>query len=166
MYGWWHSLAVVTLLAPTVYTANIIPKNERCVTAVYTALNYVSFIGEPKAGLWLARCQNSLKVTSIYAGAEIYCDEKERAAGFAQLNTLCQESANVGLIPRQNVAENLTKESIEQMRRVEFGEVPRNGQLDYPVLLSTAYYNRTFRTIVGFLRTLAQTQQGCEKKES
>jgi hypothetical protein len=164
MYGWWHSLAVVTLLAPTVYTASIIPKNERCVTAVYTALNSLSFVGEPTVGLWPIRCQNQLKVTSIYAGAEVYCDEDERAAGFAQLNALCQESANFGFLPRQNVAENLTEDNIKQMRRVEFGEVARHEDLDYPVLVSWAYFDRTFRTIVSSLKSLVHSRQRAGKK--
>lgn len=94
MYGWCHIL-FTTLLAQTVYTASILPKNERCVTAAYTALNYLSFAGEPTTGFWQTRCQNHLKVTSIYAAAKVYCDEDEKSAGFAQLDTLCRSSANI-----------------------------------------------------------------------
>lgn len=148
---------MTALLVQTVYTASILPKNERCVTAVYTALNYLSFEGEPTTGLWQTRCQNCLKVTSIYAAAEIYCEEEERIAGVAQLDNLCRSSANVELSPRQTVAENLTEEKIKQMDIVEFQEIPRTDVLGSPVLISPAYYDRVFRTIV---RVSALTAKG------
>jgi ferric-chelate reductase len=148
MYGWCHIVFTTALLAQTVHTASILPKNERCVTATYTALNYLSFAGETTTGFWQTRCQNRLKVTSIYAAAEVYCDEDERIAGFAQLDELCRSSANIELLPRQTVAENLTKEKIKQMEIVDFLGTPRDEVLDSPVLISSAYYDRVFRTIV------------------
>lgn len=153
MYNWWYSVLIVTLLAQRLYAASFIPKNERCVTAVYTALNYISFTGEPTAGLWQSRCQNRLKVTSIYAAADIYCEDDERLSGFAQLNRLCREKANIELLSRQTVAENLTDERIRHMKVVEFHEIPRSELLDYLVMVSPAYYDRTFRTIVSIFRT-------------
>lgn len=139
---------MTALLVQTVYAASILPKNERCVTAAYTALNYLSFEGESRTGFWQTRCQNRLKVTSIYAAAEIYCNEDEKIAGFAQLDELCRTSANIELLPRQTVAENLTEEKIKQMKIVDFYAVPRDEVLNSPVLISSAYYDRVFRTIV------------------
>lgn len=150
MYGWRQLLAVLTLLTHTVFAARTIPKNEQCVTAVYTALNYVSFVGEPLVGMWPMRCQNYLEVTSIYVAAEIYCTDDERVAGFAQLDTECLKNAYVNFLSRQNVAENLTDEKIQHMKIVEFDELPEDS-IDYPVLVSLDFYDRTFHTIVGSL---------------
>lgn len=99
-------------------------------------------------GFWQTRCQNRLKVTSIYAAAEVYCDEDERKAGFAQLDKSCRSSANVELLPRKTVVENLTEEKIKQMEIVEYLAIPRSEVLGSPVLISSAYYDRVFRTIV------------------
>lgn len=147
MHGWLHIILATTLLVQTVYTAGV-PKNERCVTAAYTALNYLSFEGDPATGFWQTRCQNRLKVTSIYAAAEVYCDEHERIAGFAQLDRLCRSSANVGLLSRKAVAENLTEERIKQMDIVDPLTTHRGDILNFPVLIAAASYDRVFRTIV------------------
>lgn len=106
---------MTALLVQTVYAASILPKNERCVTAAYTALNYLSFEGESRTGFWQTRCRTS---------------------------------ANIELLPRQTVAENLTEEKIKQMKIVDFYAVPRDEVLNSPVLISSAYYDRVFRTIV------------------
>ncbi|KAH8693940.1 putative plasma membrane ferric-chelate reductase [Talaromyces proteolyticus] len=135
------------LLSHYVRAASVISENERCVTAVYTGLDYVSFAGEPAYGLWENRCQNPLKVASIYAAAEKYCGETEQTAGFAKLDIFCLDLAYMKFLPRENVAENLTKESVEMMRVVRFQEVSRSERINYPVLLSPAYFDRTFRTI-------------------
>lgn len=138
----------VILLVQAVYAANIIPKNVRCVTAVYTALGYVSFTGEPAVGAWDIRCRNSLMVTSIYAAAEEFCEKDEQTAGFAQLNSYCETVAHTGLLPRENVAENLTDDGVRKMRVVEFHELSRANKINYPVRISPAHYGRTFKTIV------------------
>lgn len=148
MYGWCHTVLTTALLVQTVHAASILPKNERCVTAAYTALNYLSFEGEPTTGFWQTRCQNCLKVTSIYAAAEIYCNEDEKTAGFAQLDALCRSSANIELLPRHTVAENLTEEKIKHLEVVDFWTPPRDEIFGSPVLISSAYYDRVFRTIV------------------
>jgi hypothetical protein len=115
---------------------------------VYTALGYVSFTGEPAVGAWNIRCHNPLMVTSIYAAAEEYCGGKEQTAGFVQLNSYCEKLTHTGLLPRENVAENLTDENVRKMRVVEFQELSRTIKTDCPVLVSPAYYGRTFNTIV------------------
>ncbi|KAF5862206.1 hypothetical protein ETB97_011911 [Aspergillus alliaceus] len=125
------------------------PLSERCVTAVYTAYDYVTFTtpAEVAPGLWGSRCQNTYKVTSIYAAADLYCEPYERSVGFAQFQSYCQQFAQVDLIPREALAANLTEDSISRMRIVDFGEVPRSDPADYPVLLSATFYRRVFRTI-------------------
>lgn len=155
MYSLWYLVAVVALLARTLDAANIIPISERCVTAVYTALNYISFVGEPTAGLWQTTCQNRLKVTSIYAASEVYCREDEILAGFTRLNNLCCDTANIELLSKHSVADNLTDERLRQMKIVDFQEVLRGELLDFPVLLSPTYYDRTFRTVVSTTQTSA-----------
>lgn len=127
--------------------SQIIPPNERCVTAVYTAYEYLSFSRQPNKGLWAPRCRNRLHVLSIYAASDLYCSDAEREAGFAQLDDQCRQYAGVDLIPRQEFAPNLTHEAISQMRVVEFGELPKKGPLDTPILISKSYYSRVFRTI-------------------
>ncbi|PYH96649.1 FRE family ferric-chelate reductase [Aspergillus ellipticus CBS 707.79] len=139
----WLSLLVYLALA----SGSLLPDNERCVTAVYTALGYISFAGEPAGGFWETRCQNPLKVTSIYASSDVYCQPEERTAGFAQLARECQEFGNLGLIPREQLAEHLTREALRRMPVAEFQEIPRNQRMKVPVLLSPSYYDRTFQTI-------------------
>jgi ferric-chelate reductase len=128
--------------------ATSLPKDERCVTAIYSAYNYISFAGVPIKGMLDTRCQNQLKVTSIYAASQIYCSDRECAAGLAQLVVECRKFGNQKLLPRDKVAENLTEDAIQTMRKVGYLELPRAEPIDTPVLLSASYFNRMFNTIV------------------
>lgn len=165
----WPTMLLVSCLIILLHLQNalsqIIPPNERCVTAVYTAYEYLSFSGQPNKGLWAPRCRNRLHVLSIYAASDLYCSDAEREAGFAQLDDQCRQYAGVDLIPRQEFAPNLTHEAISQMRVVEFGELPKKGPLDTPILISKSYYSRVFRTIVrkpgGLMQYHMLTKTGC-----
>lgn len=125
-----------------------VSKDELCVTAIYSAYNYISFEGDPATGMWDTRCRNSLKVTSIYASSEAYCRDDERLNGLAQLAKLCQEFDHSELLSRDDVAVNLTKEAIHDMRIVDYLELSRADSQDTPVLLSPSYFHRMFNTIV------------------
>ncbi|KAJ5592086.1 hypothetical protein N7537_008990 [Penicillium hordei] len=124
-------------------------EDELCVTAVYTAYNYISFVGVPATGKrrWESQCQNPLKVASIYAASEIYCNERERAVGLTQLAEQCQEFGNLELLSREAVAENLTEDAIKNMKRVDYQELPRGEPADAPVLLSASYFGLMFNTL-------------------
>lgn len=135
------------LLLVPVALADVLTPSQYCVTAVYTAYNYLTFAG-PGEGFYLSKCQNLLEVTSIYASSELYCRPDELASGFASLESLCQEWAHSSLIPREQVAANLTKDAVRHMREVELGEIPRTKLMEEPLLISSTYFDRTFRTIV------------------
>lgn len=124
--------------------------DELCVTAVNTAYNYISFVGVPTTGKgkWELQCQNPLKVASIYAASEIYCNERERAVGLTQLAEQCQEFGNLELLSREAVAENLTEDAIRNMKRVDYQELARGEPADAPVLLSASYFGLMFNTLV------------------
>lgn len=125
-----------------------IPKDERCVTAVFSAYNYISFAGIPPKPLWQSRCRNPIKVTSIYAASDVYCTDHEREKGLAQLADECLEFGQVELISREEVAGNLTEDAVRNMRRVDYLELSRADPIDVPVLLSPTYYDLMFNTIV------------------
>jgi hypothetical protein len=125
-----------------------IPKDEQCVTAVYSAYNYISFAGLPPKPLWHSRCRNALKVTSIYAASELYCNEHERTIGLVQLADQCRKFGNEELLSRDEVAENLTEDAIRNMKVVDYQELSRADPIDVPVLLSELYYSLMFNTIV------------------
>lgn len=132
-----------------------LPQEEQCVTAVYSTYNYITFAGTPAGGLWDTRCQNPLKVASIYAASETYCRDSERAAGLAQLASFCEEFGHVELLPRDAVAENLTEDAIRNMRIVDYLELSRGDPVETPVLISASYFNVMFNTLVRsqFVRT-------------
>ncbi|KKK12527.1 hypothetical protein AOCH_000063 [Aspergillus ochraceoroseus] len=130
----------------SVASANVIPANERCVTAIYTAYTYIAFSGEFEKG-WQSHCQNPLEVTSIYASSDIFCQPAERSAGLAQLASICKSYGHVDLLPRESVAENLTGDAISSMKVVNYLEIPRKSLVDAPVLLSPSYYQSVFRTV-------------------
>ncbi|CAG8879746.1 unnamed protein product [Penicillium salamii] len=123
------------------------PKDELCVTAVFSAYNYISFAGTPPKPLWHSRCRNALKVTSIYAASEVYCSEQARAQGLAELADQCREFGHEELLSRDEVAENLTEDAIRNMRRVDYLELSRADPVDVPVLLSATYYDLMFNTL-------------------
>lgn len=141
------SLALILNAYPVV--SSIIPSDERCVTAIYTAYGYITFAGSPSVGFWDTRCQNALKVTSIYASTQVHCSDSEQAAGISQLAALCRQIPHLDLIPRDQLAINLTTDAIQRMRTVDYQELPGNVPVDAPILLSSSHYDRTFRTIVG-----------------
>ncbi|OQE76354.1 hypothetical protein PENNAL_c0067G01778 [Penicillium nalgiovense] len=125
-------------------------EDERCVTAVCSAYNYISFVGLPTKGkdIWVSQCRNPLKVASIYAASEIYCNERERGIGLTQLAGQCQEFGNLELLSREALAENLTDDAIRNMKTVDYQELSRGEPADTPVLLSAAYFDLMFNTIV------------------
>ena len=127
--------------------ARSIPREGRCVTAVCTALNYVSFSAVPNTGYWDTICHNPLKVTSIYAASETYCRGNDLAFGLCELEKACRDSGH-NLLPRKALGENLTHEALQRMRKVDYLEVPRMEFLNEPVLVSQSYFDRVFRTIV------------------
>lgn len=141
--GW-----LVVFLGALSASGNFLPVDERCVAAIYSAFNYISFAGIPAAGMWATRCQNPLQATSIYASSEVYCAEDERVAGLQALKSQCEEFGHCQLLPREAVAGNLTEDVIRDMRRVEYMEIPRGEAIDTPVLLSADYFGRMFKTIV------------------
>lgn len=132
-------------------------KDELCVTAIFSAYNYISFQGDPAKGMWDTRCRNPLKVISIYASSETYCRDGERAIGLAQLAKLCREVGHGELLSRDAVAENLTKEAIRTMRFVDYQELSRADFQGTPVLLSASYFHRMFNTIVRINRYRGMT---------
>ncbi|KAF9884620.1 hypothetical protein FE257_001442 [Aspergillus nanangensis] len=136
-------LSSIVILA----TAQVIPQNQLCINAVYTAYGYISFSGSPAKGFWQTRCQNVLEVTSIYAAAEVYCRPEERDAGFPEMQTFCRQYTGLDMIPREQLAENLTEDAIHHMRVVNYLEVPRRQRLDAPVLVSRSFYQSTFDTL-------------------
>lgn len=142
LLGW-----LIVALGACYTQASDLPKDERCVTAVYSAYNYISFAGIPALGMWDTRCQNPLKVASIYAASEVYCRDRERVAGLAQLATFCEEFGHRQLLPREAVAENITENAIRNMRIVNYLELSRAQAVDTPVILSASYFNRMFNTI-------------------
>ncbi|KAI9932327.1 hypothetical protein ASPWEDRAFT_182854 [Aspergillus wentii DTO 134E9] len=134
------------LLIPYVYSSTLLPE-ERCVTAVYTAYNYISFTGLPAEGFWETRCQNPLKVTSIYAASQVYCSPLEQFHGLNQLESFCREFGHVGLLPREQLTDNLTDDAVDRMMVVEYRQLPKKEAVDVPVLISKDYYDVTFKTI-------------------
>jgi ferric-chelate reductase len=137
-------------LSAALASANVLPVNERCVTSVHTAYGYIAFSSSPSNGHYQTKCEDPLKVTSIYASAEIYCQPDERESGIKGLEKLCR-GLGFELIPREKLAENLTEGAISRMRDVDYFEVPASGPVDAPVLLTRAHYDRVFKTIVGWV---------------
>ncbi|KAJ5552043.1 hypothetical protein N7535_000010 [Penicillium sp. DV-2018c] len=121
-------------------------ENERCVTVVSSAYNYISFTGFPSKGIW-SGCQNRLKVASIYAASDIYCNEQERSTGFSLLAKQCEGADNEGLLSREAVAEYLTDDAIRKMRRVGYQELSPGEPSDAPVIISASYFENMYKTI-------------------
>ncbi|KAL4863818.1 hypothetical protein BDV12DRAFT_177032 [Aspergillus spectabilis] len=134
------------LILATSVSSSILPVNERCVTAVYTAYTYITFAGRYSRKHLEARCENPLQVTSIYASSDVFCQLHERSVGISQLEGICRD-AGLELIPREQLAENLTEDGIKQMRTVDYLELPVDQVVDVPVLLSPLHYRRVFSTL-------------------
>ncbi|RDW76810.1 ferric reductase family protein [Aspergillus mulundensis] len=126
--------------------SSIVPVNERCVDSITTAYTYVTFAGSPSRKFLEQRCRNPLAVTSIYASADIYCRPNEREAGIRRLEWMCEE-ADLELLSREKVKENLTEDAILHMRRVDYLELDMGTPVRYPVLLSAEHYRRVFLTM-------------------
>ncbi|KAJ5779914.1 hypothetical protein N7457_005074 [Penicillium paradoxum] len=122
---------------------------ERCVTTVFSAYNYISFAGLPMKG-WEAGCRNPLKVASIYAASDIYCNEQERAIGLAQLAEQCEQFVSQELLSREAVAEHLTADAIRNMRTIDYQELSGTEPVIMPVLLSASYFELMFKTITSW----------------
>ncbi|KAJ5704275.1 hypothetical protein N7493_011413 [Penicillium malachiteum] len=127
-----------------------LPVDERCVTAIYSAYNYITFSGTPATGMWDTRCQNPLKVASIYAASEVYCQDADGAAGLAQMAAGCEEYGHRQLLPREAVAENLTRDALRAMRVVHYLELTRSDVMDTPIMISPSYFQQVYATIASW----------------
>ncbi|PLN83898.1 FRE family ferric-chelate reductase [Aspergillus taichungensis] len=141
----WPVHGCIFLLLICVGTAAVL---EHCVQAVDTAYGYITFVGSQPKDVWHLRCQNPLRVTSVYAASEVYCNPSENVAGQAWLTSSCQEFAGLELIPREQLATNLTDDAIRHMRVVAFGDISRREPVNFLVMLSSSYFERAFKTIV------------------
>ncbi|KAJ5746842.1 uncharacterized protein N7511_008538 [Penicillium nucicola] len=139
LLGW-----LVLIFAQSVWANH---QEEQCVSAVFSAYNYIAFAGFPTKGTWDIRCRNPLQVASIYAATEIYCDETQRAAGLTRLAADCQKFGHKELLPRDAVAENLTDDAIRNMRKVDFQELSRALPVNEPIIISQSYFDLVFNTI-------------------
>ena len=137
----------ILLLLISVGTATVL---EHCVQAVDTAYGYITFAGSPPKDVWHLRCQNPLRITSVYAASGVYCNPSENAAGQAWLTSSCQEFAGLEIIPREQLAANLTDDTIRHMRVVEYGDILRWEPVDFLVMLSSSYFDRAFQTVVSW----------------
>ncbi|KAL2856444.1 ferric reductase like transmembrane component-domain-containing protein [Aspergillus pseudoustus] len=139
-------VALSLTLCAALAAANVLPVNERCVTSIQTAYGYIAFATSPSNGHYQTKCEDPLKVTSIYAASDVFCKPDERATGIRALETLCRE-LGFNLIPREQLAENLTEDAIHHMRSADYSELSPADPVDVPVLLTAAHYSRVFRTI-------------------
>ncbi|KAL4877944.1 ferric reductase like transmembrane component-domain-containing protein [Aspergillus karnatakaensis] len=126
--------------------SKVLPVDERCVTAVYTAYTYITFAGRYSRKYLEARCENPLQVTSIYASSDIHCQPHERSIGLSQLEGVCRD-AGLELIPREELAENLTEDALKLMHKVDYLELSGGDVMDKPVLLTPEHYRRVFLTL-------------------
>ncbi|KAJ6118067.1 hypothetical protein N7471_013944 [Penicillium samsonianum] len=122
-------------------------QDERCSTR-HTTTYHLLAIPQKGKDIWESQCRNPLKVASIYAASEIYCNEQERAIGLTQLANQCQKVGNLELLSRDAVAENLTEDAIRHMKTVDYQELSRGEPADAPVLLSASYFDLMFNTLV------------------
>ena len=145
MPAMWPVHWCILFLLISVGTATVL---EHCVQAVDTAYGYITFAGSPPKDVWHLRCQNLLRITSVYAASGVYCNPSENAAGQAWLTSSCQEFAGLELIPREQLAANLTDDAIRHMRVVAYGDILRREPVDFLVMLSSSYFDRAFQTVV------------------
>jgi len=127
---------------------NALDKNQYCVDAVYEALSSLSFEGSSADAYWESTCQNPLKVGTIYASATRYCTNREISAGTALLEKYCLEYGELGLLPYSNFKLNLTEEYLSSLRVIDYEEIPATENVTAVVLISTSYFEASFRTIV------------------
>jgi hypothetical protein len=132
---------------PIVYS-KITPDSARCVTSIYSAYGDLTFASVGSSSYYEALCQNPLEVISIYAASTVYCQHSDLQAGITYLSNRCEQYGGIQLLPWSDLSTNLTQLAIDQMKVIDYGEVPAAEVLNVSVLISKSYFDLTFETEV------------------
>jgi hypothetical protein len=141
-----QTVAALALLGSSLTDA--LNKDQYCVDAVYEALSSLSFEGSSADVYWESTCQNLLKVGTIYASAKRYCTDHEISAGTALLRKYCLEYGKLELLPYSDFQTILTEDYLSSLRVIDYEEIPATENVTAVVLISTTYFEASFRTIV------------------
>lgn len=134
------ALGILLLAACPVSALDGITPQQACAQAVMTAYNYLSFVGNYTGQDF---CQNPLKVDSINAAFTVHCSPRDVQTSVHLLDTFCQHHA----LPASDWVYDPIK--VSQLKVVEFGDFRRKfDRLSEPVMISEAFYDRSFRTLV------------------
>ena len=120
--------------------AEEVKESEICAESISAALLTLSFSGNQSV------CTNRLQTYSIYAAIKQYCAEPEIGPGLEQINKNCE-----GIFsrrPYEEVEPDLTDAYIRSLRVVSFQEIPPTEVLDTAVLISRAYFDAAYQTVV------------------
>ncbi|KAL1966474.1 hypothetical protein VTN77DRAFT_4396 [Rasamsonia byssochlamydoides] len=137
-------LSVVLTLGVSFTRADEVSDEERCVEAIFEAYTHLSFTGSHSQPFLVDSCLNPLRTWSIYASVKVFCVPDEIQPGLRHINEPCQ--GEMSRTPYADIAPALTEDYIRSLRVVDYAEVPKDVELDTPVLISRAYYEAAFRT--------------------
>ncbi|KAK1240457.1 hypothetical protein MKX07_004485 [Trichoderma sp. CBMAI-0711] len=141
------SLLLVGLFASHALSSTI-SVDQECVSAVFSILGGLNFVGVGYGKYYVANCQNPLKVASIYAVSKTYCPPSDLDPGLEYVKSLCRKYGGAELISEADVAANLTDEAISQYPILDQTDDLVSTNLTTPVLISKNWFDLGFKTEV------------------
>ncbi|TFB00153.1 Ferric reductase transmembrane component 3 [Trichoderma ghanense] len=139
------SLLLVGLFSSHALSSTI-SVDQECVSAVFSILGGLNFVGIGYGNYYVASCQNPLKVASIYAISKTYCPPSDLDPGFDYLKTLCRKYGGAELLPEEDVAANLTDEAVNGFPVLDQADTRVMTNLTTPVLISRDWFDLGFKT--------------------
>ncbi|KAL7808709.1 ferric reductase NAD binding domain-containing protein [Trichoderma gracile] len=120
--------------------------DQECVSAVFSIVGGLNFVGVGYGMYYVANCQNPLKVVSIYAVSKTYCPPSDLDPGIEYVKSLCQKYGGAELISEADLAANLTDEAISQYPVLDQTDDLVLTNLTTPVLISKEWFDLGFKT--------------------
>ncbi|PTB72244.1 hypothetical protein M440DRAFT_1472909 [Trichoderma longibrachiatum ATCC 18648] len=139
------SLLLVGLFSSHALSSSI-DVDQECVSAVFSILGGLNFVGIGYGSYYVSNCQNPLKVASIYAVSKTYCPSSDLDPGLNYVRSLCRLYGGAELLPEAEVAANLTDEAISSFPVLDQTDDAVLTNLTMPVLISKAWFDLGFKT--------------------
>jgi hypothetical protein len=149
------SLLLVGLFASHALSSTI-NADQECVSAVFSIVGGLSFVGVGYGKYYVANCQNPLKVASIYAVSKTYCPPSDLDPGIEYVKSLCRKYGGAEPLSEADVAANLTDEAISQYPILDQTDDLVSTNLTTPVLISKHWFDLGFKTEVSFLGLISR----------
>lgn len=120
--------------------------SQYCFYSIYDPLESLTWAKHGSSKAKTEECTNTALVSSIYASCKVYCFPTQFETGLEFWEDLCHHSKSK-LMDLSNISSTITESYIKELL-VADPDLNSTGQISEPVLLTRAYFERSYGSYV------------------